>query len=174
MKKLLFLSLLALAGCASAPPSGPGVLVLPGSGKSFDAFRVDDTECRNFASSQIGGATAQQAANDAGVKSAAIGTAIGTVAGAAIGGSQGAAVGAGVGLAGGAIAGTDAANYSGRTLQQRYDFGYQQCMYAKGHKVPVAGRYGESRQVTRRSTSIPPPPPPPPGKPPGVPPDYRG
>jgi hypothetical protein len=164
---------LLAAGCASAPPSGPGVLVLPGSGKNFDAFRADDMECRQFASAQVGGTTAQQAATDAGVRSAAVGTAIGTVAGAALGGSQGAAVGAGVGMAGGAIAGTEAGHASGRTVQQRYDFGYTQCMYAKGHRVPVAGRYSDSRHITR-GNATPPPPPPPPGKPPGVPPDYKG
>jgi hypothetical protein len=161
--------LLLLAGCASAPPVGPGVLVLPGSSKSFDAFRADDAECRQFASSQVGGTTAQQAANEAGVKSAAVGTAVGAVAGGLIGGSQGAAVGAGFGLAGGALAGTDAGYASSRTVQQRYDFGYQQCMYAKGNKVPVAGRYSD-RPAPRRAASAPPPPPPPSGTPP----DYRG
>jgi hypothetical protein len=170
MKKLTLL--LLLAGCASAPPAGPGVLVLPGSGKTFDAFRADDMDCRQFASSQVGGKTAQQASNDAGVKSAAVGAAVGTAAGALIGGSQGAAVGAGVGLAGGALAGTDSGYASGRSVQQRYDFGYTQCMYAKGHKVPVAGRYSD-RPAPRRAASVPPPPPPP-GTPPGMPPDYKG
>jgi hypothetical protein len=48
-------------------------------------------------------------------------------------------------------------------VQGRYDIGYQQCMYAKGHQIPMAaGRYDRpyrSRQAT-------PPPPPPPGTPP--------
>jgi hypothetical protein len=171
MKKLALL--LLLAGCASAPPPGPGVLVLPGSGKSFDAFRADDMDCRQYASSQVGGTTAQQAANDAGLRSAAIGTVVGAAAGGLIGGGQGAAAGAGVGLAGGAIAGTDTGYASARSVQQRYDFGYTQCMYAKGHRVPVAGRYSD-RPAPRRSASVPPPPPPPPGTPPGAPPDYRG
>ena len=172
MKKLALL--LLLAGCASAPPSGPGVLVLPGSGKNFDAFRADDSECRQYASFQVGGTSAQQAANDAGVRSAAIGAAVGAAAGGLIGGGQGAAVGAGVGLAGGAIAGTDAGYASSRNVQQRYDFGYTQCMYAKGHKVPVAGRYSD-RPAPKRSAAAPPPPPPPPGAPPpGAPPDYKG
>jgi hypothetical protein len=173
MKKFLCVLALGVAGCASAPPSGPGVLVLPGSSKNFDEFRADDSVCRQFASSQVGGTTAQQAANDAGVRSAAIGTAVGAVAGGLIGGYQGAAVGAGVGLAGGALAGTGTGEVSGRMLQQRYDFGYQQCMYAKGHKVPVAGRYDNSRQVARRSASAPPPPPPPGTPPPGTPSDLR-
>src|SRR5258708_14192392 len=81
-------------------PSGPGVMVLPGSGKSFDQFRFDDYECRQYASSQIGGNTPDQAAADSGVKSAVVGAAIGTVAGAALGGSQGAVAGAGIATAG--------------------------------------------------------------------------
>src|SRR5260221_8111903 len=90
-----------LAGCVSMP-SGPGVMVLPGSGKSFDQFRFDDYECRQYASSQIGGNTPDQAAADSGGKSAVVGAAIGTVAVAALGGSQGAIAGAGIGTAGGA------------------------------------------------------------------------
>lgn len=153
-----------LAGCATVPPSGPSVMVLPGSTKSFDQFRADDYECRQFASSQIGGATAEQASVDSGIRSAAIGTAVGAVAGGLIGGRDGAAVGAGTGLLVGSAAGAGAASSSALTLQQRYDVGYQQCMYARGHQVPVAGR-------PRRSTSYSaPPPPPPPGAPPPPPP----
>src|SRR5258708_32827583 len=100
MKKALWLIPIALlAGCVSMP-SGPGVMVLPGSGKSFDQFRFDDYECRQFASSQVGGNSPDQAAADSGVKSAVIGAAIGTGAGAALGGSQGAGAGAGIGTAG--------------------------------------------------------------------------
>ena len=54
-------SLLLLGACVSMP-TGPSVMVLPGTGKSFDQFRVDDMDCRQFASSQVGGATADQAA----------------------------------------------------------------------------------------------------------------
>jgi len=168
MKKI-FLLPLVLAGCASVP-DGPGVLVLPGTGKTFDQFRFDEHECRQYASAQVGGSTPNKAAADSVTQSAVVGAVIGTVAGAAIGGAEGAGVGAGVGLAGGALAGTDAGNYSGRTLQQRYDFGYQQCMYAKGHKVPMS-RYQAERY--RAPSTTPPPPPPPAGKPPGVPPDYK-
>jgi hypothetical protein len=171
MKKLAVL--LLMAGCASAPPAGPGVLVLPGSGKTFDAFRADDFTCRDFASARVGGKSAQQAANDSTAKGAVVGAAVGTGVGALVGGAQGAAVGAGVGLAGGALAGSDAGYASSLSVQQRYDYGYTQCMYAKGHKVPVSGRYSDSRHITR-SNATPPPPPPPSGKPPGVPPDYKG
>ncbi len=107
---LLCLFVLFLAGCATAP-TGPHVLVLPGSNKSFDQFRADEQECRSYAQSQIGS------------------------------GSGGLAGSTGAGRA-----------------QQRYDFAYQQCMYAKGHKVPVEG-YALPERSPRRA-SIPPPPPP--------------
>ena len=45
---------LLLAACATVPPSGPSVMVLPGSGKTFDQFRSDDFTCRQFADGQIG------------------------------------------------------------------------------------------------------------------------
>ena len=152
------LLLLIVAGCTTLP-SGPSVMVLPGTGKTFDQFRVDDSVCRQYASTQTGGVSPSQAAADSGVKSAAVGTAVGAAAGAAFDGGNGAAAGAGAGLLVGALAGTAAADASSYTLQQRYDYGYIQCMYAKGHKVPVSGIYTPSRP---RTTYTPPPPPPPP------------
>jgi YMGG-like Gly-zipper len=173
-------ALLLLGGCVSLP-SGPSAMVLPGSTKSFDQFRADDMDCRGFASSQIGGTTPNQAAANSVVSSAVIGTAIGAVAGAAFGGSSGAAVGAGTGLLIGSATGASAGGYSQYELQRRYDAGYQQCMYSRGHKVPVAGRYDSTpRPVTRYTPPPPPPgasapasasiPPPPAGAPPPPPP----
>lgn len=160
MKKLPFVAAAVLAaGCAATPPSGPGILVLPGTGKSFDQFRFDDMDCRAYAHSQVGGKTTEQAAADNAVKSAVLGTAVGAAAGGLIGGHQGAAVGAGVGLAGGALAGTGTSHAAAGTLQQRYDYAFTQCMYAKGHKVPVAGRYRDSYRP-RHAAHTPPPPPP--------------
>src|SRR5258708_20419040 len=100
MKKALWLIPIALlAGCVSMP-SGPGVMVLPGSGKNFDQFRFDDNECRQFASSQIEGKTPDQAASDAGGRSAALGAVVGGLAGAALGGnSRSAVAGAALGTA---------------------------------------------------------------------------
>jgi len=144
-----------LAACTTAP-TGPNVLVLPGSGKSFDQFRSDDVECRQFASQQIGGATASAAATDSGVRSAAVGTLLGAAAGAAINGSQGAGVGAGTGLLMGGLIGTGAADASAQDMQRRYDFGYQQCMYAKGHRVPVHGQF--TAETREREYAVPPPP----------------
>jgi hypothetical protein len=154
---------LALGGCVTFP-TGPSVMALPGDQMSFDQFRADDYACRGYASQSIGGQEAQQAAIDSGVTSAVVGTAIGAIAGAAIGGnSRGAGVGAGTGLLFGSAAGAGAADTSGRSLQHRYDAGYIQCMYAKGHKVPVAGRFSSAPQRSAppppRGTYAPPPPP---------------
>jgi len=154
------LGLLALTACVTVP-SGPSIMSLPGTGKSFDQFRADDLECRQYASSQVGGTTPNQASADSGVQNAAIGTAVGAATGALIDGSSGAAAGAGVGLVFGALAGSSAANASSYALQQRYDIGYTQCMYAKGHKVPVSGRFAAAseRPAPRRYNTPPPPPP---------------
>ena len=131
--------MLCLAGCTTLPPSGPSMTVLPGSGKTFDQFRYDDGDCRQYAAQQTGGSPAN-AAVDSGVRSAALGTLLGAAAGAAINGGRGAAVGAGTGLVFGSAAGAGAGDASAYGLQQRYDSGYIQCMYAKGHKVPVSAR----------------------------------
>lgn len=167
--RLSALGAVLLLGACVSMPSGPGVTVLPGTGKSFDQFRADDMECRQYASSQVGGATPDGAAESSGVKSAAVGTAVGALAGAIVGGQRGAASGASAGLVIGGISGAGAASGSQRTLQQRYDMGFQQCMYAKGHRVPISGRYETS--APRPVTSYTPPPPPagaPPPPPPGV------
>jgi len=156
------LALGLLAGCASMP-TGPSLLVLPGTGMGFNQFQNDDYVCRQYSSSQIGGMTPNQAQVASGLGSAAIATALGAAAGAAIGGGQGAAVGAGTGLLLGGLIGTSAASASGYEAQQRYDIAYVQCMYAKGHRVPVPGQVantyrqgGGGRPV---SAGIPPPPP---------------
>src|SRR3954462_10380588 len=99
MKKTLALivPLALLASCATTP-TGPSVMVLPGSGKTFDQFRFDDNECRQYAMGSSGGKEADQAASDSGLKSAAAGAAIGALAGAAITRSgHGAVAGAGLG-----------------------------------------------------------------------------
>jgi len=155
------LALPLLVAACTTMPSGPSVLVLPGASKSFDQFRADDMACRNYALESVGGVTPSQAATESGVGSAVVGTVVGAAAGAAIGGQEGAAVGAGTGLLIGGVAGTGTAQASGYYLQNRYDSGYIQCMYAKGHQVPVSGRiYRQSGPATVL------PPPPPPGIPP--------
>lgn len=150
-------AVLLLAACVTVP-EGPSVMVLPGSGKSFDQFQVDDYTCRQYAKQSIGGTNAQQAATESGVKSAAVGAAVGAAAGALMGGHEGAGTGAGAGLAVGALAGTGAAQGSASNLQRRYNAAYIQCMYAKGNRVPVAG---QMQQAPAPSSYTPPPPPPP-------------
>src|SRR3954467_8896584 len=76
---------LSLGACAVAPPSGPTVLAVPGKGKDMQAFQIEDMNCRNYASAQIGGNPPANAANQAAVGSAAIGIGLGAAAGALLG-----------------------------------------------------------------------------------------
>jgi len=162
-----------LLGACTVIPTGPSVMVLPGSGQPFERFRADDMECRQYAQYQIGGKTAGDAAKESAVTSAAVGTAVGALAGAAIGGnSKGAAIGAGAGLLMGSATGADASRASTVGTQRQYDNAYIQCMYAKGHRVPVPGNMSysapvrSSAQTQPQDPSIPPPPP---GAPPPAP-----
>jgi hypothetical protein len=150
-------------------------MVLPGTGISFDRFRNDDYLCQQFALGQVGGTTPNEAAISSGVATAAVSTAVGAALGAAIGGGRGAAIGAASGLAAGSLMGSKSASGSMYELQQRYDIAYIQCMYAKGHQVPVSGQFaGPTSQPSvvshpNNNASIPPPPagtppPPPPSK----------
>ncbi|MDP1557667.1 MAG: glycine zipper family protein [Nitrosomonas sp.] len=167
----VLLMMLLLTACVSIP-TGPSVMTLPGSGKSFDQFRSDDYQCRQYAHEQVGGMTPNQSSRSSGIESAAIGAGIGAIAGVALGGGQGAAIGAGTGLLAGSLIGTGTASASGYEGQQRYDISYIQCMYANGHRVPVSGNITGSSNSnnSNRNISNPPsesiPPPPPPGNPP--------
>jgi outer membrane lipoprotein SlyB len=161
--KLTYFALLAAAGLVSAcavVPSGPSVMALPGTGKTFDQFRADDASCRGFAFQQVGGVTTNQAATNSAVGSAVVGTALGAAAGAAFGGGQGAAIGAGAGLLAGSAVGLGNAQGSAYDVQRRYDYAYLQCMYATGNRIPVAGRMVTTQPAPRYL------PPPPPGSPP--------
>jgi hypothetical protein len=120
----LIAAILLLAGCASAPTLGPSVLVLPGSGRTFDQFRFDETDCRSYAQTQL--AKSRGEPDSAG------------------------------------------------SFQARFDRAFVQCMYAKGHKVPVSGRYSDLLESSPQAAAPRTPPPPPPGPPPAeAPPDFR-
>jgi len=109
-------------------PATPSILVLPGTGKSFDQFHSDDQECRAFALSEVGKVAAQSSDDS---YSAAI------------------------------------------RLQRHYDNAFAQCMFARGHRVPVSGTYSDRSQPERAAARTPPPPPPS-GEPPAEPPpDHR-
>ncbi len=171
------LVILVLGGCTSIP-TGPSKLALPGTGKTFEQFRFDDAECQRYAFQQIGGTTAEKSASDATVRSAALGTAVGAVAGAAIGGKSGAGVGAGTGLLFGTVAGSETGQRSAYGTQRQYDNAYIQCMYARGHKVPVSADMARTLQQAPATYSSPQTtdgrtiPTPPPGSPPPPPPGY--
>ncbi|MGE5468373.1 MAG: glycine zipper family protein, partial [Ignavibacteria bacterium] len=106
LRPLALAGTLLLAACATVP-SGPSVMALPGTGKTFDQFRFDDMQCRDYAQAQTGG-SAQQAADNAAVRNAAVGPAGGARAGASIGGPQGARGGGRTGLVVGTAAGAKA------------------------------------------------------------------
>lgn len=120
-------------------------MALPGTGRTFDEFRADDAYCRDYAFQQIGGRSREQVASSAAIQNAAVGTAIGAVAGAAIGGRDAAGVGAGMGLIVGSASGSEASRSAVYGSQRHYDHAYVQCMYARGHRVPVSmGGYTSS------------------------------
>ncbi|HEY3299426.1 MAG TPA: hypothetical protein VGJ90_01515 [Methylophilaceae bacterium] len=166
----VLIAALLLDACATVP-NGPRTMALPGNGKSFDQFQIDDHSCRQFAQDQIGGTTANQASNDSFAKTAILGTVVGTAIGAAVGGGRGAGVGAATGLAMGSVAGASEANISGYNTQTRYDNAYTQCMYAKGHQVAVSGAV--RAQAPARPSYYAPPNVPPDYIPPPPPPNYR-
>jgi hypothetical protein len=173
---------LLTTACASVP-TGPSVMVLPGTGKSFDQFQFDDAVCRQWAAQQTGTTTETASANTT-VAGAAVGTLLGAAAGAAIGAAAGspgigAAAGAGAGLLGGTAVGAGNASTAYSSVQRRYDASFMQCMYAKGHQIPVPRGYQPAyssppTSSASRTTPPPPPPPPPPAgtpqPPPGSPP----
>jgi hypothetical protein len=158
---------LMLSGCATFPP-GPSVMVMPGNGKTFEAFQTDDSVCRQWAQNRTEW-NANQTVNENVAGGAIAGGVLGAASGALIGAASGnvgpgAAIGAGAGLLGGAFLGSTQAYGAGGEVQRRYDNSYQQCMYLKGNQVP-----GQVQASNRRSArwANPPPPPPPPGYTPG-------
>lgn len=165
--KILPLAAALLLGACTTLPSGPNVMVLPGTGKNFEQFRYDESICRQYAQGQVGGTDANQAATDAGVKSAVVGTLVGAAIGAAADGSRGAGTGAAAGLLMGSVAGAGAAQSTGYGTQRHYDNAYVQCMYSKGHRVPVSGQLHAAPASPYAPAPPPPgtyyPPPPPPG-----------
>ena len=145
---LRWIPALALAGCVTVP-TGPTVMVLPGTSKSFDAFQADSYACQQFAQASLGyagTAPGQPVADPAAANAAVAGTLIGAAAGAAIGAASGqagpgAAIGAGAGLLFGSAAASNAVGYGYYANQRRYDNAYVQCMYAKGNQIPVRTGY---------------------------------
>jgi len=156
LRTLSFLLIVILGGCVTVP-TGPSVMVLPGSSKSFEQFEADDGLCRQWSRQQIG-LSPQETVNKNTASGAAVGTLIGAGLGTAIGAASGAAgtgaaIGAATGLMFGAASGSSTGQYYGYEAQRRYDIAYQQCMYLKGNIIPGMVR-------TRTVRRLPPPPPP--------------
>src|SRR2546429_6308846 len=146
---------LSLGACATVP-LGLSVMVLPGTGKSFDQFQAEDAVCRQWASMQTG-TTPQQAAGSSTVKSGALGTLLGAGLGAAIGAATGhPGVGAAVGAGGGLLAGNAGGGRGGG--------GAGPPGSKPDNKTPHASRLAPAK------THPPPPPPPPPRAAPSSPP----
>ncbi len=136
---------LILTACINLP-SAPTVMTLPGTGKSFNQFLADDQSCQQFAYTQIGGTPS---------KTSKINTINNTPS------------------VNSNYYSPNNSSYVGQ--QYRYDMSYIQCMYAKGHRVPVSGQITSSKSTTdrniiKKSTSGFTPPPPPKGTPPPPPP----
>jgi OmpA family protein len=173
--RLLLIASLALAfGACATVPTGPSVMVLPGSTKTFEQFQQDDAICRGWAQQQTG-TSASTASSNTTATGAVVGTAVGAAAGAAIGAAAGnpaagAAIGAGTGLVGGTMIGAGEGYGAYHSVQQRYNMAFMQCMYAKGNQIPVA----RGSVVPGYSSSAPPPPPVTPSRPSNVPPPPAG
>jgi hypothetical protein len=171
MKSLKVVPLVLLAACTTVPMA-PSVLVLPGTGKTFETFDEDDALCQQWAAQKTG-TTPRKSATEQTPTAAAIGTVIGAGAGAAIGAATGdagagAAIGGGSGLVLGTLTGADSGYGWGYEVQRRFDIAYQQCMYARGNRVPVDAV--DTNLTSPLSSSSRPIPPPPPGEPPPPPP----
>ena len=164
LARSLALAPAVLLGACVTVPSGPTVMVLPGTTKSFDAFQADNYACQQFAQAAVGAGNPGQAANNAAAANAVVGSLVGAAAGAAIGAATGqagpgAAIGAGTGLIFGAAASGPAYGFSYSQAQQMYDNAFVQCMYAKGNQVPVrAGFRGVPTQPPAPSPYYGPPP----------------
>ena len=146
------------AGCATYP-TGPSVTALPGTQSTFDQFQADDLNCRLYAR-QAAGLPPEQAATNSAVNSATVGTMVGAAAGALLGAAggnagTGAALGAGTGLLFGSAIGSETAAQSGRSAQEMLDQAYVQCMYGKGHQVPVPASVAARMQQSGARTAPP-------------------
>jgi hypothetical protein len=152
LRYAVVLPALALAACVTVP-TGPSVMVLPGSTKTFDAFQADNFACQQYASASLGmGPPGALVPDQAAGNTAVAATLVGAAAGAAIGAvtgqaGQGAAIGAGTGLLFGSAGAANQAGWGNVSIQRRYDGAYVQCMYAKGNQVPVPAGYRPSRPM---------------------------
>jgi hypothetical protein len=169
MRRPLSLSLAAVlaVGCA-AMPTGPDVAVMPGPGKTFDQFKLDDRVCRDYSEHDLGTDPGRAGAASV-AEGAGVGLGAGAAAGAMLSGGRpgGIVVGALWGLIVGSAVGSSDAAPSEREAQRRYDIAYEQCMTAKGNRIPPPPvTYYRYRHDDPRPVIVYPAPPDPPGPPP--------
>jgi hypothetical protein len=160
----------ALIGGCAATPMGPSFPAQPGSNKPSEAFQADDYACRGNAANAVQGQVA--ASNNSQLGAALFTTLLGAALGAAVGGPRGAAIGAAAGAGAGTIYNVNGAQWQQMSIQQRYDFVYAQCMYARGDSIPgyPPPRHHRRPPPGAMPPGAMPPPPPPPGMPPPPPP----
>ena len=137
---------LLLQGCAQAP-QGPSVQVLPGRGKSFEAFAQDDAVCRGYASSAGQGQVVR--ANTLAIGGAVLVTVLGAGLGAAAGGGRGAGIGAGAGALVGTGLGASGSGNAQYGIQGQYDNAYVACQASKGNQVPRPAVYAQPAVVVQ-------------------------
>jgi len=53
LRKLKAFMIASLLTACTSMPTGPSMMALPGSNKSFDKFRIDDNQCRQIAQEQV-------------------------------------------------------------------------------------------------------------------------
>lgn len=118
---------LIASACGSIPTNGgPTVAVLPGGGKSMPEFNLDDIACR---------ATAKVKANDGSPLPVAMG--LGKPEVIASSRSRVTLRESSESTTGSVFGNAQAPEAGSVTPQQRYDTAYVQCMFSKGHKIPI-------------------------------------
>jgi hypothetical protein len=119
--------LLAVA-CSSIPVgSAPTVEVLPGGGKDMVAFNQDDIACRSTARDRASENSPLPTAMGLGNRPEVIASSRGRIS---IRESSESTTGS-------VFGGSPAADAGPLTTQQRFDTAYVQCMYSRGHKIPM-------------------------------------
>lgn len=121
---------LIASACGSIPDmpanGGPTVGVLPGGGKSMPEFNQDDIACRD---------TAKLRAKDNTPLPVAMGLGKPEIVASAR--SRVTVRQSGESTTGSVFGNASAPDPGNVTAQQRYDTAYVQCMFSKGHKIPV-------------------------------------
>lgn len=135
---LLAATAVFLAACV-ATPTASMVPVMPGRGKTFEAFAADQAVCQQYAGAQA--APAVEVANNQAVGNVLLGTALTAGLGAAAGSfagvaGKGAAIAAASGAAFGSAGNAATTPYAQSSVQRIYDIAYMNCMVLHGNMAP--------------------------------------